>query len=69
MTEPNVLGGLIGGALIGIAAVLLLALNGRIAGISGILGGVIASTTRSERLWRFAFILGLIGGASFYTLA
>jgi uncharacterized membrane protein YedE/YeeE len=33
MIEPNTLGGLIGGALIGLAAVLLLALNGRIAGI------------------------------------
>jgi uncharacterized membrane protein YedE/YeeE len=32
MIEPNTLGGLIGGALIGLAAVLLLALNGRIAG-------------------------------------
>jgi hypothetical protein len=36
MTEPNTLGGLIGGGLIGLAAVLLLALNGRIARISGI---------------------------------
>jgi hypothetical protein len=33
MIEPNTLGGLIGRALIGLAAVLLLALNGRIAGI------------------------------------
>jgi hypothetical protein len=43
MTEPNALGGLIGGAIIGLAAVLLLALNGRIAGISGIWGGLITS--------------------------
>jgi predicted lipid-binding transport protein (Tim44 family) len=33
MTDPNTVGGLIGGALIGFAAVLLLALNGRIAGV------------------------------------
>ena len=43
MTEPNVIGGLIGGALIGLAEVLLLALDGRIAGISGILGGLITA--------------------------
>jgi hypothetical protein len=39
MAEPNTIGGLIGGAIIGLAAVLLLALNGRIAGISGIWAG------------------------------
>jgi hypothetical protein len=49
MTEPNTLGGLIGGALIGLAAVLLLAFNGRIAGISGILGGLITSTGWGDR--------------------
>ena len=68
MIEPNTLGGLIGGALIGLAAVLLLALNGRIAGISGILGGLITSTARGERFWRLAFILGLIAGAGLYAL-
>ena len=41
MAEPNIIGGLLGGALIGLAAALLLLLNGRIAGISGILGGII----------------------------
>jgi hypothetical protein len=40
MTEPNTLGGLIGGALIGLATVLLLGLNGRIAGISGFWAGL-----------------------------
>jgi hypothetical protein len=43
MVQPNLIGGLIGGALIGLAAVLLLAFNGRIAGISGIFGGLITS--------------------------
>lgn len=69
MTEPNIIGGLIGGALIGLAAVLLLALDGRIAGVSGILGGLISSTFRGERFWRLAFIVGLIVGAGFYVLA
>ena len=69
MTEPNIVGGLIGGALIGLAAVLLLALDGRIAGVSGILGGLISSTSRVERFWRLAFIVGLIVGAGFYVLA
>ena len=69
MTEPNIFGGLIGGALIGLAAVLLLALNGRIAGVSGILGGLITSTSRGERFWCLAFIFGLIAGAGLYVLA
>jgi uncharacterized membrane protein YedE/YeeE len=68
MIEPNTLGGLIGGALIGLAAVLLLALNGRIAGISGILGGLITSTGRGDRFWRCAFIFGLLAGAGLYAL-
>ena len=69
MTEPNIFGGLIGGALIGLAAVLLLALNGRIAGVSGILSGLITSTSRGERFWHLAFIFGLIAGAGLYVLA
>ena len=68
MAEANLAGGLIGGVLIGLAAVLLLALNGRIAGISGILNGLIALQDRSERLWRLLFILGLITGAAFFRL-
>jgi len=68
MAEANVAGGLIGGILIGLATVLLLALNGRIAGISGIVNGLIASQERSERLWRLLFILGIISGAAIYRL-
>ena len=69
MVQPNLIGGLIGGALIGLAAVLLLALNGRIAGISGIFGGLITATARGERFWRLVFIVGLIAGAGLYVLA
>lgn len=50
---------LVGGALIGLASVLLMLLTGRIAGISGILGGALA-TGGNDRDWRLAFIAGLI---------
>src|ERR1700747_3602892 len=46
---------LVGGALIGLAAVLLMLLNGRIAGVSGILGGAL---TGDGRAWRLAFLAG-----------
>src|SRR3954470_18320452 len=51
----------IGGVLIGISAVLLMALTGRIAGISGIVGGLLPPAAARDRSWRLAFILGLIG--------
>src|SRR5258706_10626501 len=69
MADANVIGGLIGGALIGIAAVMLLFFNGRIGGISGSLGGVLSSTIPSERLWRTVFLVGLLAGAALYALA
>jgi uncharacterized membrane protein YedE/YeeE len=50
---------LIGGALIGVASVLLMMLIGRIAGISGILTGCFA-LAGADRLWRVAFIAGLV---------
>jgi uncharacterized membrane protein YedE/YeeE len=69
MADANILGGLIGGALIGIAASLLLLLNGRIAGISGILSGVFGTIGGTERYWRLAFVIGLICGAAIYFVA
>jgi uncharacterized protein len=50
---------LVGGGLIGLASVLLMLLTGRIAGISGILGGALAMHG-NDRDWRLAFIAGLI---------
>jgi uncharacterized membrane protein YedE/YeeE len=50
---------LAGGVLIGLAATLLLWLNGRIAGVSGILGAVLVPRD-NERAWRWAFLAGLI---------
>jgi uncharacterized membrane protein YedE/YeeE len=49
----------IGGALIGLSTSLLWLMNGRIAGISGILGGL-ARAGREDRAWRLAFLAGLI---------
>jgi hypothetical protein len=49
----------IGGALIGLAAVMLMLLAGRIAGISGIAAGILAPGSR-DRGWRIAFLAGLI---------
>jgi uncharacterized membrane protein YedE/YeeE len=60
---------LIGGLLIGSAATLLLLLNGRIAGVSGIAGGLLATNPgprRNEIAWRVLFIVGLMIGAAAY---
>ena len=61
MTHFTPWSALAGGALIGLAAVLLLWLNGRIAGISGITGGLWFSAA-GERAWRLRFVGGLIVG-------
>jgi uncharacterized membrane protein YedE/YeeE len=55
---------LIGGILIGLSATVLLAFNGRIAGISGIVNGAIAFT--KQEVWRWIFILGMLLGGIFY---
>lgn len=49
---------LAGGALIGLAAAMFVLLNGRIAGISGVLGGLL-NPTRGDISWRIAFVAGL----------
>jgi len=59
---------LIGGILIGTAGLLLLWLNGRMAGISGIFGSVM-STDQSANGWRILFVLGLIGGGFIWAIA
>ena len=50
---------LAGGVLIGIAAAMLMLLNGRIAGISGVIGGLLKPVT-GDLAWRIAFVLGLL---------
>jgi uncharacterized membrane protein YedE/YeeE len=57
---------LAGGILLGISASILMYLNGRIAGISGIVGGILSNSSAAEKAWRAAFVVGVIGGASVY---
>lgn len=64
--ETNWLGGVAGGGLIGLSAVILLLFNGRIAGISGIVGSILINKSLNERLWRMMFIIGLLIGAGIY---
>jgi hypothetical protein len=59
---------LLGGVMIGSAAALLLWLNGRIAGVSGIAWNLIANP-REDSGWRLAFLIGLVLGALIYRLA
>lgn len=59
--------GLIGGGLIGLASSLLLLANGKIAGISGIVAGVLQAK-KSDRAWRLLFIIGLVLGGIITTL-
>lgn len=56
---------LAGGMLIGASATLLLWLNGRIAGVSGMLNGVLMPK-RGDVAWRVLFLLGLIAGGGVY---
>ena len=51
---------LAGGALIGLSAAMLVLLNGRIAGISGVIGGLF-KPVKGDVAWRAAFVLGLVG--------
>ena len=58
---------LAGGVIIGIAAALLILLNGRVAGISGVLGEMLRPNT-TDKGWRVAFIAGLIVAPLAYQL-
>jgi len=62
MTEFTPYSALAGGALIGLAATMLLLFNGRIAGISGIVNGLFDAT--GDRVWRVAFLLSMISSAA-----
>lgn len=60
MLESQWLHALGGGMLIGAAALMLMLFNGRVAGISGILGGAL----QHRDAWRWLFLLGLVGGGA-----
>lgn len=64
MTDFNPVSGLAGGALIGLAATLLLWINGRIAGISGLLTGLL-EPARGDIAWRVAFLGAMLGVGAF----
>lgn len=64
MTEVDWISALAGGILIGLSATILLAFNGRIAGISGMINGAIKF--KPEENWRWLFIAGMLGGGSIY---
>ena len=61
MAEFSVVNSLLGGAIIGLASGLLMLFNGRLAGISGILGGAVLPRT-GDWLWRALFLIGLVIG-------
>ena len=63
MAEFNGVIALLGGVLIGLSATLLLAFNGRIAGISGIVNGAMSMT---NGMWPWWFIAGMVLGGSVY---
>lgn len=63
MTELSPIASTVGGILIGLASALLLAANGRIAGISGIVGPLLGFA-KGGRGWRSAFLLGLLAGGA-----
>ena len=67
MHNLTLLSGLFGGALIGLAAASLMLLTGRIAGVSGIFGGLLALRP-ADQGWRIAFVAGLIAAPLLATL-
>jgi uncharacterized protein len=58
----------LGGGLIGLAAALLILLGGRVAGVSGIVGGLLHGPSAGEWAWRIAFVGGLILSPALYRL-
>lgn len=60
LTDFTPVASLIGGVLIGLAVAMLILFNGRIAGISGILGGALRCSETRQNQWRLFFLIGLI---------
>ncbi len=67
MVEFNPITGLLGGILIGVSATILLAFDGRIAGISGMING--ALDFKKREYWRWYFLGGMILGGLIYEYA
>lgn len=64
MQSSSILWALAGGALIGTSASLMLYFNGKVTGISGIVGGLLSRDAQSTP-WRLLFVLGLVVGGAF----
>ena len=67
MEDFTPVSGLIGGLMLGAATVLLLWLNGRLAGISGIVGGIV-NPKSGDAGWRVVFVVGILLGTFVSTL-
>lgn len=68
MTEFTPIQAVLGGLLIGTGAVLLMALLGRIAGVSSIIRGAVFPDTFKEWSWRAMFLIGMLGAPLIYGL-
>ena len=53
---------LIGGVMIGLAALLLMLTHGRVMGVSGILGGLVMPSGKGDMGWRVMFVIGMLAG-------
>ena len=69
MTAFTPIASLVGGALIGLASVLLMAFHGRIMGATGILTGAFLPTGPGDRGWRVALIAGMVSAPIVWALA
>lgn len=58
----------LGGALIGLSALILALALGRIAGVSGIIASACARSPWADRAWRFAFLLGILAAPTLWAL-
>jgi len=67
LTSFTPLSATLGGVLIGVSAVMLMASHGRIAGISGLFSGAVFGEP-GDRSWRVFFLAGLLVGPLIYTL-
>lgn len=67
-TEFTPWSALLGGVMIGLAAVLLMALRGRILGATGILAGLVIPNGLADWAWRAAMVAGMITGPLVYLL-
>lgn len=64
ITEFTPYAGLLGGALIGVSAVLLMAGAGRIAGCSGVFRNLLTLKFDGDFIWRILFVVGLVAGTA-----